>query len=327
MARRRGFGEVERRVSASAGVSYRARYAMPDGTRYSRSFGTKMDAEAWLATERSLIDREEWTPPAARRWRPSDAPREPSRNTVGTFAERYLVERDLRPTTVRNYQTLLDSRILPYFGEMPLRDVTLSEIKKWRASLDPETESTNAAAYRLLRSILQAAEEEELIDRAPPKIRGAGTAPVKQVAVPATLDEIAVIIDAMPERLQAAHRARRVRRPAGGRAARAAPLRRRRRHRPDQRHPQGRQGRADRCDPRRLPAVRSRRSARRRRRAASAPSTSRRRSSRCCRSTCSSTPPTGPTGLLFPGDRTDHMSVRYLMDRYRPAREPPAVRT
>lgn len=29
----------------------------------------------------------------------------------------------------------------------------------------------------------------------------------------------------------------------------------------------------------------------------------------------------GPNGLLFPGDRTDHMSVRYLMDRYRPARE------
>jgi len=29
----------------------------------------------------------------------------------------------------------------------------------------------------------------------------------------------------------------------------------------------------------------------------------------------------GPTGLLFPGDRTDHMSLRYLMDRYRPARE------
>ena len=28
----------------------------------------------------------------------------------------------------------------------------------------------------------------------------------------------------------------------------------------------------------------------------------------------------GPRGLLFPGDRTDHMSVRYLMDRYRPAR-------
>ncbi|WP_290513709.1 tyrosine-type recombinase/integrase [Aeromicrobium sp.] len=28
-----------------------------------------------------------------------------------------------------------------------------------------------------------------------------------------------------------------------------------------------------------------------------------------------------PAGLLFPGDRTGHMSVRYLMDRFRLARE------
>ena len=65
MARRRGFGEVERR-SAGTASSYRARYAMPDGTRHSRTFATKMDAEAWLADERSLIDRDEWTPPQAR---------------------------------------------------------------------------------------------------------------------------------------------------------------------------------------------------------------------------------------------------------------------
>src|SRR5690606_36748352 len=29
----------------------------------------------------------------------------------------------------------------------------------------------------------------------------------------------------------------------------------------------------------------------------------------------------GSEGLLFPGDRTDHMSARYLMDRFRIARE------
>ena len=29
----------------------------------------------------------------------------------------------------------------------------------------------------------------------------------------------------------------------------------------------------------------------------------------------------GRDGLLFQGDRTDHMSVRYLMDRFRAARE------
>ena len=50
MARRRGFGGVERRVSAKGEVTYRTRYAMSDGTRYSRSLGTKMDAEAWRAS-------------------------------------------------------------------------------------------------------------------------------------------------------------------------------------------------------------------------------------------------------------------------------------
>ena len=136
MARRRAFGEVERRTNAS-GVSYRARYAMPDGTRYSRSFQTKMDAEAWLSTERALIDRDEWSPPAARKAAAERREREAATNTVRAFSKRYLAERGLRPNTVRGYQSLLDSRILPYFGEMPLRDVTLAEIKAWRASPRP----------------------------------------------------------------------------------------------------------------------------------------------------------------------------------------------
>ena len=45
MTRRRGFGEVERRVGASKKVTYRARYAMPDGSRFSRTLATRMDAE------------------------------------------------------------------------------------------------------------------------------------------------------------------------------------------------------------------------------------------------------------------------------------------
>jgi len=202
MARRRGVGEIERRAGANKTVTFRARYAMPDGSRFSRTLGTRMDAEAWLATERSLIDRDKWTPPPERKIAEARRDREASYNTVKTFADRYLRERGLRPTTVLNYERLLAGRINPYFAEMPVKDVTLSEIRAWRASLNPKTEATNAAAYRLLRSLLQAAEEEELIDRAPPKIRGAGSAPVRRVAVPATLDEIAVIIDAMPERLR-----------------------------------------------------------------------------------------------------------------------------
>lgn len=292
---------------------------MPGGTRYSRSFRTKMDAEAWLSTERALIDRDEWTPPAARKAAAERREREAATNTVRAFSKRYLTERGLRPNTVRGYESLLSSRILPYFGEMPLRDVTLADIKAWRASLDASKESTNAAAYRLLRSILQAAEEEELIDRAPPKIRGASNAPVKKVPVPATLDELAVIVDAMPDRLQllivlAAY--------VGLREGELLELRRS--------DVDGVTGRIDVTRKVDKDADRSVRGACPEcGRPISSPKTA--KGTR----TVYIPPPflsmlqqhllehtaEGPRGLLFPGDRTDHMSVRFLMDRYRPARK------
>lgn len=318
MAQRRGFGELERRTGPT-GASYRARYAMPDGTRHSRNFRTKMDAEAWLARERSLIDRDEWTPPKSRKVAEARREREQAMSTVQKFAERYVAERGLRPTTVRGYEALLATRILPYFGAMPLRDVTLSEIKAWRRSLDPRTESSNAAAYRLLRSILQAAEEEELIDRAPPKIRGASSAPVKQEVIPATFDEITAIVDEMPERLKllivlAAF--------VGLREGELLELRR-----SDVDGVTGRINIARKVDKDANPAVRG-----------ACPECGRHISTPKTRSGIRvvHVPPPflpmlqehllehtagGPKGLLFPGDRTDHMSVRYLMDRYRPARE------
>ncbi len=318
MARRRGFGEVERRVSRSGQVTYRARYAMSDGVRHSRTLATKMDAEAWLAAERALIDRDQWTSPQARKEAAERRLREAESNTLQSFAERYLAERGLRPNTVRGYRALLKGQILPFFGDAPLHEVTLAQIKAWRASLDPAKESTNAASYRLLRSILQAAEEEELIDRAPPKIRGASSAPVKNVAIPATFDELAVIIDAMPDRLKllivlAAF--------VGLREGELLELRRS--------DVDGVTGRIDvtrKVDKDADPSARG-----------ACPECGRPISSPKTAKgirTVHAPPPflsmlqkhllehtaEGPSGLLFPGDRTDHMSVRHLMDRYRPAR-------
>ena len=205
------------------------------------------------------------------------------------------------------------------FGPTPLTQVTLTDIKIWRASLDPGTEATNAAAYRLFRSILAAAEEEELIDRAPPKIRGAGSARVRRVAKPATFKEIETIVDAMPPRLRlliamAAY--------VGLRQGELLELRRSdvdgitgRIHvtrKVDKDVTPGADGACSGCG-----------------RVISSPKTA------SGVRTVHVPPPflpmlqrhllehaaPGLEGLLFPGDRTDHMSVRYLMDRYRPARE------
>lgn len=73
-----------------------------------------MDAEAWL--ERSLIDREEWSPPAARRMATERRALEAANNTVAAYSQRYVRERDLRPTAAGRYTGLPRTWILPYFG-------------------------------------------------------------------------------------------------------------------------------------------------------------------------------------------------------------------
>lgn len=316
---KRGFGEIERRVSAAGVVTHRARYATAEGTRYSRTFGTKLAAEAWLTAERALIDRDEWSPPAVREEVKKRRQKEAAANTVRSYAERYLAERSLRPNTEHNYRALLASRINPHLGDLPLKSVTVAEIKAWRAALDPSTAAANAAAYRLLRSILQAAEEEELIDRAPPKIRGASAVAASRVAVPATLDEIATIVDAMPERLKllivlAAF--------VGLREGELLELRR-----SDVDATTGRISVSRKVDKDAVPGA-----------AGACPTCGRAISAPKTASgirTVHVPPPflpmlkthlaehtaAGASGLLFPGDRSDHMSVRYLMDRYRPARK------
>jgi integrase len=321
MSARRAFGEIERRRNKSGTAMYRARYMMPDGSRYSRTFGAKIDAEAWLASERSLVDRDEWTPPSVRQAAADRQRMLAATSTIAFYAERYLQDpdRDLRPSTVRGYRQMLKSHILPRFASSPLAEITSKEIRAWRAQLNPSTPAANAAACRLLRSLLQAAEEEDLIDRAPSKVRGASKARTQRLATPATLDELATIIEHMPERLRlfivlAAF--------VGLREGELLELRR-----SDVDHAAGqisitRKVEKD-ADPSAKGACRSCG------RVIGPPKTA-------SGSRVVHVPPPflpmlrhhlaqfagdGPDGLLFPGDRKDHMSVRYVMDRFRTARE------
>ncbi len=53
---------IERR-----GKSWRARYHGPDGRERNKTFQRKIDAERWLAEQRSLITQGDWTEPALAR--------------------------------------------------------------------------------------------------------------------------------------------------------------------------------------------------------------------------------------------------------------------
>ena len=54
-------GSIQHRPDRAS--PWRARYYGPDGRQRSKSFNRKIDAERWLVSERSKLDRGEWIDP------------------------------------------------------------------------------------------------------------------------------------------------------------------------------------------------------------------------------------------------------------------------
>lgn len=198
---KRGFGSIRRLPSGN----YQARYDGPDlGTHNaSTTFTTKAAAESWLAAERRVIDNGEWQPPEKRLELQRKQAETSRKNTFEVYAAEFLAERELRPTTLREYRRIVDVLLVPILGPKPLNEITLADIKNWYRDVPTTSASQRAAAYRVLRAILNAAEADELIDRSPARLRGnAGTAPAQRHYAPATLEQLQVIGDAVPDELK-----------------------------------------------------------------------------------------------------------------------------
>jgi len=210
-ADRRKFGQITKLPSGR----YRARYADPDGRqtpsgeplRYNapHTFESKDDAEAWLVDERRMITAGSWTPPVARRAGRLAAP-----VTVGDYAPRWLTDRKVkgRPLAERtrdHYQDLLDRFILPTFADVGLKDVTPEAVAEWYDTA-ADTPTYQAHAYSLLRAIMRTAADPTknigaaLIPFNPCGISGGGSSGTKRRIRPASAQEVATIVAAMPER-------------------------------------------------------------------------------------------------------------------------------
>lgn len=192
----RYFGTV-RRLSSGR---FQARYTGPDGRRYAArradgsalTFETRGDAEAWLTLRHSEILRNEWLPPAA----PKAAP-----VSLRTYAEAWIRDRTLEMRTREHYIQLLRDHIYPTFGDDPVASLTPAAVRTWFATLADSTGPTaRAHSYQLLRTILHTAVGDELLAANPCRIRGAGQTKRAVRITPATLDELATIVAAMPAR-------------------------------------------------------------------------------------------------------------------------------
>ena len=189
----RGFGHLRRLPSGR----WQASYVGPDLVRHNApsTFDAKEDGEEWLAARRREISGDDWQPPNAR-----------TTTILRGYAETWVATRTtkgrpLRRKTRAHNRYLLDSHILPTFGDMPVKAITAAAARQWFANL-ASTPTARAHAYTLLSSILKTAVEDGEITKTPCMIKGATKAKQDREIKPATLDELEVMTEAMPDRLR-----------------------------------------------------------------------------------------------------------------------------
>ena len=193
MGSKRSFGQLRKLPSGR----WQAGYTGPDTHLHMAptTFTAKIDAEAWLIDERRLVESKEWLPMGARR--PDNRRRG---QDLETYANRWLEDRALKPRTLDHYRALLDHQILPDLGGMTLATITPDVVRQWHAGLGKRTPTLTAHAYGLLRTILGTALEDDLIKANPCHIRGGASTPRAKTIRPASLDELATLVQAMPEK-------------------------------------------------------------------------------------------------------------------------------
>jgi integrase len=192
--KRRGFGALRKLPSGR----WQASYFGPDNRRHiaPTTFDTHGDAEKWLAAQQTDISRDGWHRPA---------PQRPAIPTFGEYADAWLTGHTLRPRTRDEYRKLLDGHLRPAFGDERLDDISPAQVRAWHAKLGTVTGRTRQAhAYGLLRTILNTAIADDVIAVNPCRVRGAGQVKRSSQTKPATLAELGVIAETMPDRYRLA---------------------------------------------------------------------------------------------------------------------------
>jgi integrase len=195
---KRSFGAIRRLPSKR----YQASYIGPDLDRHvaPETFTAKIDAEGWLALERRLVEWDEWTSPEVRRAKQLHDDTQTLRTYAMTWLPERVAVRGLKPKTVSEYGRYLDRLIYPTLGDLRLKDVTPATVRAWVGALNARTPRINEHAYALLKTIFATAVQDELLDRNPCRERM--RKPVRHIGEPASLDELALLVAALPDRLR-----------------------------------------------------------------------------------------------------------------------------
>lgn len=195
MPKKPEFGTVDQLPSGAIRARYRHGRA-----RYARTFSPALDATAWLAREKGLIDRDEWTDPATRK-----AARSRKTPTLSAYAAALAAAAEWAPRTAEEYagyrRRFVDA--LP-LGRKVLSAVSPEDVREWLTTVREQTGPTMAArVYGYVSSVFNRATDEDLIIKSPCRVRGAATARRTSKTTPATPAEVAALLDHLPEHYRA----------------------------------------------------------------------------------------------------------------------------
>ncbi|MFN2539123.1 MAG: tyrosine recombinase XerC [Mycobacteriales bacterium] len=197
MSKRRRFGRLRRLPSGRWQASYL--HASGEVVNATQTFGTKTEADRYLAAMETDLHRGDWRDPRV------------GTEQLRNFALRWVRTRrvngkPLAPRTVALYEWQLEKHILPTLGRQPLRDLDTASVRRWYEQLvDPDSGPgplSAAKCYRLLRAVLNSAVRAGEIRSNPCTLVGAGdehTSPRPAIA----LDDVFRIATAVPERWNA----------------------------------------------------------------------------------------------------------------------------
>jgi integrase len=146
---------------------WQARYRDPSGRERARNFTRKVDADRFLIGVESDKLRGQWIDPEAARIRLSEV----AERWYGTTAP-------LKPKTRNGYRSLLDSRILPYLGDLQLRQIDRVVVREWIAKLQEDRLSASRIrqARNVLHAVFSMAVDGSMVTRNP--VAGVKTPPV-----------------------------------------------------------------------------------------------------------------------------------------------------
>lgn len=178
------------------GGRYMARFPLGQRGKFrSKTFNRRLDADRWLTSQNSARDRGEWVDPAH------------SAESFRAVADGWLAgRRNVAESSRARDTSYLRNLILPFLGQLRLRDVTADVLDGWVANLDEDyAPATTRKAFNIASQILDRAVILRKIPANPARIKDAVSLPALDPSEMRFLsvDELGDLADAVDPRYRA----------------------------------------------------------------------------------------------------------------------------